>query len=179
MAIKIGDPRRWECIPVGEILQFDGTGKRTIRLDINAEAHAVFKAVYPDEKVVFLAAFQGKEVLEFDAVGPVEVWVTSEADVYFRTDEGRKLAFVNDGKVSFAKVPQRRTGSEQVMYMQGLALANLEWRNAQLEAFREAALARGQESEDDGRSGEGELPPGEEQPPIPDPDDAGTEGVAG
>ncbi|MFC3705920.1 hypothetical protein ACFOOL_14275 [Devosia honganensis] len=178
MVIKLKDPRRWFQLPVGDVISLEGQGRRPVRLEVNAVTDASFQLVYPDDKVIFLAAFRGMETIEFVADGPVEVWVTSESEVYFYTDEGRNLAFVNDGKVVFAKPHQRRSESEQIIYMQSLMLENERRRNAKLQAAVAEAEAREADSADSGGDDQGELPAGEGQedpPPAPDPE---PEGVA-
>lgn len=179
MVIKVRDPLRWVKLPDGEVISLEGEGRRPVRLEVNAVTDASFQAVYPDGTVVFLAAFKGMDVIEFIADGPMEVWVTSEGEVHFYTDDGRNIAFVDDGQ-SFTKPPQRRSDSEQLIYMQGLMLANMERRNAELEQYRLAWEAREAERvQDDGGTDTGELPAGEGEPGVDPATDAGTSGVAG
>lgn len=179
MVWKLRDPQRWMRIPVGDPISFEGEGIRPIRLEVNAVAEAAFEVHYPNGEYVHLAAFRGMDVIEFIADGPVELWVTSTGDVYAYTDEGRKLAFVDDGKVSFAVPHTPRTGAEQIIYMQGLALANMHRRNEELEELRVAYEAEEARREDSRRSGEGELSEGQGEPPLSGAADGGTEGVAG
>lgn len=180
MVIKVKDPKRWVLLPQGDIIALEGEGRRPVRLEVNAVTEASFQVVYPDASVAFLAAFRGMEVIEFVAEGPVEVWVTSTGDVHFYTDDGRNVAFVDDGQVSFAQPHQRRSESEQLIYMQGLMLANMQRRNEELEAFRAAAEAMGAENgEDDSGTGEGELSPGAGGQGVDPSADAGAGGVDG
>lgn len=177
MVIKVKNPRRWMTLPFDEVINLEGEGLRPVRLEVNAEAHASFKAVYPDGTVSFLAAFQGMETIEFVADGPVEVWVTSDCEVNFYTDDGRNVAFVDDGKVNFAKPHVRRTESEQTIYMQGLMLANMQRRNEELEEFRAEYEAREAEREANAGAGEGGVAEGEEQSSESPASDEGTGGV--
>lgn len=179
MVIKIRDPKRWMVLPADEVMALEGEGRRPVRLEVNAVTDASFQAVYPNGDVHHLAAFKGMDTIEFVADGPMEVWVTSEGDVYFYTDEGRNLAFVDDGKVSFAKPHERRGESDQIIYMQGLMLANMQRREQQMAVYLAAAEARAAENENSGGPVTGELPPdtgGEGVQPAPD---GGTDGVAG
>lgn len=141
MVIKVKNPLRWFELPMGEVIALEGDGTRPVRLEVNTVTHASFKVVYPNDKVAFLATVNGMETIEFIAHGPCEVWVDSEAEVYFYTDDGRNIAFVNDGKVSFAIPHQRRTESEQIIYMQSLMIKNMERRNARLEVAVQAMEA--------------------------------------
>lgn len=179
MVIKVKDPTRWETLPADEVINLEGEGVRPIRLEVNAEVHASFMLRDINDKFWFLAAFTGMDTIEFVADGPCEVWATSKKPVRFYSDDGRKVAFVDDGQVSFAKPHQRRSESEQLVYMQGLMLANAERRNAELEEMREMYEAREAEREANAGSGEGGVAEGEEQPPVSDPPDQGTGGVAG
>ena len=179
MVIKIKDPRRWMMLPAGEVISLEGTGRRPVRLEVNAVTDAHFQIAYPDETVAFLAAVKGIETIEFVADGPVEVWVTSEAEVYFYTDEGRNVAFVNDGKTVFTKPHVRREGSERIIYMQELMLANERRMNAKLAAAVAAYEAREAEGANSGGTGEVAVPPASGEPPLEQSSDAGATGVAG
>ncbi|HTN61994.1 MAG TPA: hypothetical protein VL147_10605 [Devosia sp.] len=179
MVIKVRDPKRWFLLPADEAISLEGQGRRPVRLEVNAVGEASFQAVYTDGTVAHLAAFQGMDTIEFVADGPVEVWVTSESDVYFYTDEGRNIAFVDDGKVAFTKPHERRGESEQIIYMQGLMLANMQRRNAQMEVYLAAAQAKEAESANSSGDGTGTVPPDSGTPVVERPADGGTEGVAG
>lgn len=179
MVIKIKDPKRWMLLPEGEVIALEGAGRRPVRLEVNAVTSAAFQVRYPDDSVAFLAAFSGMETIEFVADGPLEVWVTSEADVYFYTDEGRNIAFVDDGQVSFALPHQRRTESEQIIYMQGLMLSNMARRNEQLEVYRAEYEALEAERADSGGLGAGELSADTSVPSVDQSANAGTDGVVG
>lgn len=176
MVWKLKDPMRWMMLPQGEILSFEGEGVRPVRLEVNAVADASFTAVYPNGEARHLAAFKGIDTIEFVADGPVEVWVTSESDVLFYTDEGRNVAYVDDGQVSFTVPHDRGSQTDQLIYMQGLMLRNMERRNAELEEI--VIMAREANREDRSGHGEGELPESESEPPVSEPSDAGTSGVA-
>ena len=145
-------------LPVDDNIALEGEGRRTVRLEANAPKEAVFRISYPDGEARFLASFRGIETIEFIADGPVEVWVECDEPVYFYTDDGRKLAYVNDGQISFTKVHSRRTESEQVIHMQRLQMANMERNQARLAALLEAEQAR---KAADAQSGEQAAPEGE------------------
>lgn len=190
MVVKIRDPKRWFKLPDGQSIALTGTGKRTVRIEVNCEAETRFDAVYPERPdadgvletpVYFLASVKGVEVIEFFADGPVEIWTDHAGPVWFYTDDGRNLAFVNDGKVSFAKVHQRRAESEQIIYMQSLMLANEQRRAAKLEAALETARLAEKEpvgDENSGSAASGELPQKEEGDGVQPPSDGGGESVA-
>jgi hypothetical protein len=176
MVIKVKDPKRWMRLPAGEVISLEGETVRPVRLEVNALADASFQVRYADDSVVFLAAVKGMEVIEFIADGPLEVWVTSEEDVYFYTDDGRNVAFVDDGQVSFTKPHERRSENEQLVYMQGLMLKNMARRNAELEEWRaevEAEEARVNNLPPAAPS----VPSDPEQPPLDPPADGGAGGV--
>lgn len=176
MVIKIKDPKRWMRLPVGDVISLDGETVRPVRLEVNALGDASFQVAYPDDTVVFLAAVKGMEVIEFIADGPVEVWVTSDEDVYFYTDDGRNVAFVEDGQVSFARPHDRRSESEQIIYMQGLMLRNMVRRNAENQQWRaeiEAERAR----VNSGATAQAGVSVEPEQPPVDPPVDGGAGGV--
>lgn len=191
MVIKIRDPRRWATLPEGHAIACTGFGQRNVRIEVNCEVETRFDAVYPpvtdpvtgevSEPVHFLASVKGLEVIEFFADGPVEVWTDHAGPVHFFTDDGRNLAFVNDGKVSFAQVHQRRPENEQLIYVQHLMLENERRRSAKLEASLEAARLAAEEgasSENGGSTTEGELSPKPETDGVQQPPDADGEGVA-
>ena len=190
MTIKIRDPRRWKRMPDDMALTLEGQGRRPVTLEVHTMGRVKFEAVYPDETVAFLGIVEDAiEKIEFVAQGPVEVWALPAVDgdvidVFFYTDEGRNLAFVNDGKVSFTVPHMRGSENERLIEMQALMLANSQRNEARmagyLEKFREREAARrAAEAQDDGGDGEGELSEGEGQQDPPAALDGGTEGVAG
>lgn len=179
MVIKVRDPKRWALYPVGDCIPLYGVGRRPVRLEAHAAKEAKFVAVYPDDTVVLLAAFKGMDTIEFVADGPLEVWVECEGDVYFYTDDGQSVAFVGDGQVSFAKPHERREGSDEIIYIQSLMLANAQRREAKLAAAVAAAEARELERENSGGPVTGELPPDTTQPVVDPAADGGTDSVAG
>lgn len=179
MVLKIKDPKRWMQLPLGEVITLEGEGYRPVLLEVNAETDAAFQVVYPDGTVKFLTAFKGMETISFMADGPVEVWVTSEGDVHFYTDDGRNVAFVDDGAVSFAVPHQQRGPSEQVIYMQQLMLRNMQRRNEEMAVHLAAAAERELERENSGGPTEGELPSPAGEPPVQPAPDAGTASLDG
>jgi len=179
MVIKVKDPKRWVQLPLGEVITLDGEGYRPVLLEVNAETDAAFQVVYPDATVKFLAAFKGLETISFMADGPVEVWVTSEGDVHFYSDDGRVIARVDDGEASFAEPHKQRGPSEQIIYMQQLMLRNMQRRAEEMQVHLDAAAAREQELENSGGLTEGELPEASGEPPVHPTPDGGAAGVAG
>lgn len=177
MVIKVRDPKRWMLLPADEVITLDGVGRRPVVLEVNAVSDAAFQVVYPDGAIVHLAAFKGMETISFEANGPVEVWVTSESDVYFYTDEGRNVAFVSDGQVSFARPHERRQGSDEIIYIQSLMLANARRREEKLSAAVAAAEARELERENSGGPVTGELPADTGAAPVEPAPDGGADGV--
>lgn len=190
MAIKVRDPRRWKRLPQDMALSLDGEGRRPVTLEVHVVGHVQFECLYPDDTVGFLGTVHNAmDRIEFIADGPVEVWAlpVNEAEqvkVCFYTDEGRNVAFVNDGKVSFTVPHMRRTESERVMEMQALMLANAKRNEARMagyiEAYREReAKRRAAEAENSSGAGEAELSAGEGEQDASAAPDAGAESVVG
>lgn len=183
MTINVGNPRRFEILMPGDTIYLGGSqGVRPVTLEVNSETDVSWKVIYEEGDVRFLATTKGRDKLRFVAEGRCHVEATSEGEVYYDTDDGRIVAYVNDDAEVFAQPHRPRTGDERVIYMQRLQILNMERNEAKMLAIVERAEARAKEAQiaaaksapekevdgDDGKGGVVERPEEPEIKPAPD-----------
>ena len=116
---------KWFVLEQGKTLNFENVAPRKIRLDVNAEAAARLYYVDTEGQITFLAAVQGRDVVEFYNHG--EFGVTAEgADVWLYTIDGEDISFSIPEAETFTKLVERRTRNPEVEMMQYMMKANMQ-----------------------------------------------------
>lgn len=122
--IKLDSLDRWMHLKKGEVLTLAGNSPRRIRLQVNSPKRSSLFIVNGDGELVFLAAPEGRDVIEFAAGGDVRL-TTEDDDVYVYTAENEPTYVIIEDPVIFTKIAERSTRNpdlEHVMYLQQVNL---------------------------------------------------------
>ncbi|MGF7009263.1 hypothetical protein [Aminobacter sp. BE322] len=153
--IKLNSVDRWRPA-LSNVLTFEGTGARRIRLHVNSPGVTLAWLVDDtgaEEGFQFLARAEGYAVIEFHAEGDVRISLDG-SDVWWMCSEAEPTHVTVIDPVIFTKIANRRHRNpelEEVMYRMQL---NMERRLAQQAGEIEAAFVRRRQEEEIGRSAE-------------------------
>lgn len=141
MTVKLRNVTKWKLLPIGEVLSLPKPEPRVIRLEVNCVAETRVD-VLVDETLVFLWAGQGLQTIEFAVPGPCEVIFTSEAEVFYATDDSGDAGVVDMEETPFTSIMNRRVRNPQMELMMFKMEQNINRRLDQQREEYEAQLAR-------------------------------------
>lgn len=141
MTVKLRNVTKWKLLPIGEVLSLPKREPRLIRLEVNCVADTRVDVVL-DETCVFLWAGQGLQTIEFAVPGPCEVVFTSEAEVFYSTDDSGEAGVVDMEETPFTSIMNRRVRNPQIELMMFKMQQNIERRLDQQRDEYQAQLAR-------------------------------------
>ncbi|MGB3645285.1 MAG: hypothetical protein WBA15_12475 [Mesorhizobium sp.] len=142
--IKLDSLSRWRALEAGSVLTLPG-GKveRRIRLQVNSPGRAALYVVGDGGEMSFLAAPDGRDVVEFSAAGDVRLTTTAQ-DVFCHVAELEPTSFVVEDAETYTKVMQRRSRNPELEQMMFLMNLNMDRRlAAQAAQFEERLKANG------------------------------------
>lgn len=119
MVIRLFNLSKWRKLPAGEVIQFHGEHERKVRIEFNTEHDCRLDIVHDRTDMAdatFLAAFKGRETVEFTAKGGTFLMATSEGEVWVHHDDG-DVHGTDRKEVPFTKLMGRRSRSDQLERM--------------------------------------------------------------
>jgi len=130
--IKLDSLDRWMHLKKGEVLTLAGNAPRRIRLQVNSPKRSSLFIVNGDGELAFLAAPDGRDVVEFAAGGDVRL-TTDDDDVYVYTAENEPTYTIIPDAVIFTKIAERSARNPDLEHMMYLQQVNLDRRLAALQ----------------------------------------------
>lgn len=113
MTKRIHNVTKWAKLGVGQVLELDGDAGRLVRLELNTSERTIVM-LEDGEKLTFLATVDGLEAIEFNSPRPrVHIVCDSEGEVWYFTNDGRKIAGEHPDAVSFTNVMTREKRNPQ------------------------------------------------------------------
>jgi hypothetical protein len=144
---------KWTKISEGETVEFPSTRNRRVRVEVNSPAVSRIWTVNDDGDLTFLARINGRDSIEFFAVGQLRFHIEG-GEVWIYTSDGEDISAVIPDAQSFTRVMERRQRNPQLEYIAAQMEANMNRRMekqadeiAALYARREAALVRRSEAD--------------------------------
>ena len=137
--IKLDSLERWQSLPKGHVLNLPGNGARRIRLNVNAPGRVALFIVNDDGEPTFLAAPDGRDVVEFAAPGDVRI-TTEHDDVSVYTAENEPTFTIIENAEVFTQIAQRAARNPDLEHMMYLQQQNIERRMASLAAEMEVRI---------------------------------------
>lgn len=130
--MRVFNPSKWSRIPKGsglEIAASEILQTRRIRLEVNAPERTKAYFVLEKSEPVFLATFEGLEVIEFTAPPEaLRVEFLGNDDVWYFTSDGDQIAVPRPESPSFARVANRRARNPELERMMFMMNQNIERR---------------------------------------------------
>ena len=130
--IKLDSLSRWMHLKKGDILTLAGDAQRRIRLQVNSPKRSSLFIVNDDGELVFLAAPDGRDVVEFAAGGDVRI-TTEESHVYVYTAENEPTFTIIPDAEIFTKIAERSARNPDLEHMMYLQQINMDRRFAQMQ----------------------------------------------
>lgn len=121
------DLEKWRPIGSGEMVVFDRSHRRKVRLNVNAPQPTAFY-IHTDKEAKFLARVDGLDIIEFVVEGKFEISANNEVNIY--TSEWEKTSFENVSE-SLVRIMQRKARNPELEEMMYFMQKNLETRLAQ------------------------------------------------
>lgn len=141
--VRIHNLSKWERVKKGEDLVIRADGNRRVRLECNAPEKVKAFLVAEDMPPVFLAVWEGMNVLEFTAPEGRKCAVDFVGgDVWVFTAEGDQIAMPRPASPSFVRVANRRARNPELEKMMFMMTMNIERRLAAQKEEYEATLQR-------------------------------------
>lgn len=138
---------KWTKIAEGETVEFPSTRSRRVRVEVNSPSVSRIWTVDDDGNLMFLARVNGRDTLDFYAIGQLRFHIEG-GEVWIYTSDGEDISAVIPDAQSFTRVMERRQRNPQLEYIAAQMEANMNRRMEQqadeiksLYARREAALA--------------------------------------
>lgn len=114
---RIQNIEKWKHVAAGGAMNFEYEWRRTIRLDVNAAGTAALFYVDGNGETTFLALVTGRDVVEFQCQGDAFSIVVEDADAWFYTIDGERMAVSLPDAVKFTKLIERRQRNPEVELM--------------------------------------------------------------
>lgn len=130
--IKLDCLSRWMHLKKGDILTLPGDAQRRIRLQVNSPKRSSLFIVNDDGELVFLAAPDGRDVVEFASGGDVRI-TTEESHVYVYTAENEPTFTIIPDAEIFTKIAERSARNPDLEHMMYLQQINMDRRFAQMQ----------------------------------------------
>lgn len=150
MTKRIHNVTKWKQLHSGKGLQNEGLPNRLVRIDFNTMLPTAVMLV-DGEKHAFLGMVEGLDAIEFRAPkGLVHIVADSEGEVWYFTNDGRKIANDVSEQVTFTDIMTREKRNPQQDLMMWQMQQNAKRRELQLLAEierRDEAIAE-REAED-------------------------------
>lgn len=143
--IKLDSLERWIALPKGGVFTLPGAAARRVRLNVNSPGRSPLYLVDDDGQLVFLAAPDGRDVVEFAAAGDIRI--TTEADdvsVYSAENEPT-FSIIENAEV-FTQIANRQARNADLEHMMYLQQQNIERRLAALAAEMETRVGEAYEA---------------------------------
>lgn len=141
MTVKLRNVTKWKLLSAGGVLSLPKDEPRLIRLEVNCVGDTRIDVISGDA-VIFLWAGQGLETIEFAVPGPCEVVFTSEAEVFYATDDSGEAGVSDMEETPFTTIMSRRVRNPQMELMMFKMQQNIERRLDQQRAEYDAQIAR-------------------------------------
>lgn len=151
MVIKLMDLTKWRVLEEGQMIHFEKSTPRTVRIDVNApDAIKVFaKETETPEQEIFVANVYGRDTLEFSVNGAFDLTAVG-GEMWWYTIDGQNLAMDAVDDRSFTRVVERRQRNPELEYMMQMMQLNMERRLAHVAQETELRVARRIARERDG-----------------------------
>ena len=130
--IKLDSLSRWNRLAKGSVLTLAGDAQRRIRLQVNSPKRSSLFIVNDDGEPVFLAAPDGRDVVEFAACGDVRL-TTDDEDVFVYTAENEPTFTIIEDAEIFTKIAERSARNPDLEHMMYLQQINMDRRFAQMQ----------------------------------------------
>lgn len=130
--IKLDSLSRWMHLKKGDILTLAGDAQRRIRLQVNSPKRSSLFIVNDDGVPVFLAAPDGRDVVEFATGGDVRI-TTDDDDVFVYTAENEPTFTIIPDAEIFTKIAERSARNPDLEHMMYLQQINMDRRFAQMQ----------------------------------------------
>lgn len=132
---------KWFEVAAGKAVNFASAEPRKVRLDVNSEG--VSNLFYADGNgvVTFLAAVQGRDVIEFSSTGEFSIQVEGD-DCWMYSIDGEVISFVIEDAVKLTKLIERRPRDPALELMQYQMRRNMDERMQQIRDEMERSFDR-------------------------------------
>lgn len=146
---RIFDIKKWVRLEEGQVLSFDITKPRQVRVEVNSPGDSELYYIDANGEVVFLALVRGRDVVEFISDGAFKLSVQGN-DCMIYTPDGAKIAHIATDAETFTRIVERRARNPEFERMQYEMMLNinrrLELQKHELErSYRRREVARDKE----------------------------------
>lgn len=139
--VNMGPLSNWHLCESGKSIDLPGI-KRSVRIGLVVAGRApVAVTDLVSGEMTIIGYVEGMQEFVFGVEGHCQVTVDSEADAYYRTDDGSVTAVEYNNK-PFVTAMERRTRNPQLEYLMYLQEQNAEKRSLKLHNAMAAQLAR-------------------------------------
>lgn len=126
---RLNNIDKWFAVEDGKAISFENVQPRRMRLDVNAPSPVCLYYASADGEVFFLARVDGRDCVEYGAIGEHSVTVEGGA-CWMATVDGEDFSFsIPDAKI-LTKLVERRPRNPELEMMQHMMNRNIDARLA-------------------------------------------------
>lgn len=126
---RLSNIDKWFAVEDGKSISFENAQPRRMRLDVNAPVPVCLYYASSDGEVYFLARVEGRDCVEYGAIGEHSVTVEG-GPVWMSTIDGEDFSFSIPDAVILTKLVERRPRNPELELMQHMMNRNIDARLA-------------------------------------------------